>query len=144
MDTKLGVHRVQQGDAKRFVRCNHVAARWAGLLALAAVSSIFVGCAAEAEVAPAPAVPVDYYYYPYTYYDGHIVYYVHGDWYYPYGNRWYYYRSAPPGLAHYAGPMHQYRSPYYQAAPYARPQYRAPAAPPYRPAPRAHGGGPRR
>src|SRR5262245_38731571 len=84
MDSEPGVHRVQHGDARRFVRWEHVAARWAGLLALVAASSVFVGCAAEAEVAPAPAVPVDYYYYPYTYYDGHIVYYVDGSWYYPY------------------------------------------------------------
>jgi hypothetical protein len=85
-----------------------------------------IACTAEvAAVSP----PRDYYYYPYTYYDGHIVYYIDGSWYYPNGGRWYSYRHAPAALQ----TSHYYRSPY----------YRAPASPYYRTPPYGRGGGPR-
>jgi hypothetical protein len=74
-----------------------------------AVSGV-AGCRAEVE--PAVAVPADYYAYPYTYYDGHIVYFVHGSWYYPYGNRWYHYRRVPSGLERRTGSLHYYRPPH--------------------------------
>ncbi len=110
--------------------------RWVTCLALVAAGSL-TGCAAE--VATAPVAPADYYYYPYTYYDGHIVYYVNGSWYYPYGNRWYYYRRVPPELAHRTGSLYYYRAPYARPYRYSTP-YRTPA--PYRPAPYGRGGGP--
>jgi hypothetical protein len=112
---------------------------------LIAASSALTGCAAE--VATAPVAPRDYYYYPYTYYDGHIVYFMEGNWYYPYGNRWYVYRHVPSGLVYRPGRMYQYHHAprYYRAAPYARPYYRGPAPRPYyAPPPRGHGGGPYR
>jgi hypothetical protein len=93
-----------------------------------------MGCTAE--VAAVPAAPVaDYYDYPYTYYDGHIVYYVNGGWYYPYHDSWYYYRSVPPDLARRTGSLYYYRGPSYRAPP-------APYAHPYYPAPYGRGGGP--
>jgi hypothetical protein len=134
MDSNSVSDPVQQGYARQFVRWGRAAMRWAGL-ALVAASSGAVGCVAE--VAPAPVAPLDYYYYPYTYYDGHVVYYVQGNWYYPYGDRWYYYRHVPPGLVYRRAPVYQYRPPYYYyRAPYARPPY-------YR-VPRGYGGGPHR
>jgi hypothetical protein len=84
--------------------------RKASILTLVAAAAGLAGCVAE--VAPAPVAPVDYYEYPYTYYDGHIVYFVHGSWYYPYGNRWYYYRRVPPGLSRRSGELHYYHAPY--------------------------------
>jgi hypothetical protein len=139
MHSASALQRVQQGDAGRFTRCGRALARWAARLACLGLGAGVVGCVAE--VAPAPVVPADYYFYPYTYYDGHIVYNMYGNWYYPYGNRWYYYRHVPPGLVYRQGAMYQYRPPpsYYRGAPY----YRAPyARPPYRVVP--YGGGPRR
>jgi hypothetical protein len=131
MDSHSPLDRVQQGDAGRLARWGRRAARWAGRLLLAAGGTGLAGCVAE--VAPAPVAPLNYYYYPYTYYDGHIVYHVAGNWYYPYGNQWYYYRRVPPGLAYHPGVVYQYRPPSYYRAP---PVYRV--APP----PRGYGGGP--
>ena len=110
-------------------------ARWTGLLALVAATAGLSGCAAEVATEPAVAVPSDYYYYPYTYYDGHIVYFMNGSWYYPYGNRWYYYRHEPPELSSRTGSLRYYRPPYYRAPAAAPPYYRTPS-------PYGRGGGP--
>src|SRR5262245_57744862 len=111
MKPAMGVH---NGD-----ECHSGGAAWprwivrgvAGLMFAAAVTGV-AGCMATAEVEPAVAVPDDYYVYPYTYYDGHIVYFVHGSWYYPSGNRWYHYRRVPPGLERRTGSLQYYREPY--------------------------------
>ncbi len=80
-------------------------------LFIIAASAGLAGCAATVE--PAVAVPVNYYEYPYTYYDGHVVYYVQGHWYYPHRDRWYHYRRVPPDLA-------RRSTYYYHRAPYGR------------------------
>jgi hypothetical protein len=128
MDGNLASADVQRGDVARAKRWGRAVVRYAALVALIAASSALGGCAAEVATAPVP--PRDYYYYPYTYYDGHIVYFVEGNWYYPYGNRWYVYRHVPPALA--SRHVYQYRGPY----------YRAPAARPYARPPYGHGSGP--
>jgi hypothetical protein len=138
MMPQSSLEHVQARDVPRW---RGALARCVGVAALALAGATVSGCAAE--VVPAPAAPVDYYYYPYTYYEGHIVYNVNGSWYYPYGNRWYYYRHVPPALAGRSGSLQYYRPPYYRATPYARPGYTAPPA--YRPnyrAPYGRGGGP--
>src|SRR5689334_6982210 len=109
MDGNLASADVQRGDDARWGR---VIVRRAAVVVLIAASSALTGCAAE--VVTAPVAPSGYYYYPYTYYDGHIVYFVEGNWYYPYGNRWYVYRHVPPGLAY--PYTYQYRGPYYRGA----------------------------
>jgi hypothetical protein len=87
-------------DKHRF----HTAKRWISSFARAAAIPVAIATSAgalagcTAEVAPAVA-PVGYYdSYPYTVYEGRTVYYVNGRWTYPDGNRWYYYRHAPPAL----------------------------------------------
>jgi hypothetical protein len=57
----------------------------------------------EVETVPAADITA----YPHTEYDGRVVYYVNGRWYYPHGRRWYYYRKEPPALVRHRGYVEQ-------------------------------------
>ena len=63
------------------------------------------------------AVPAHIETYPYTYYDGRLVYFVDGRWYYRSGPSWYYYRSEPLHLYEYRGSIHRARPAYYRREP---------------------------
>jgi hypothetical protein len=117
-------------------------------LGLVAVVAFGAGCTVHARgtVAEEPvgttyvtSAPVeDYSGYPSTTYEGHTVFYVHGQWGYPNEGRWVAYRNEPPNLVRYrtrvkeappAHPREEYRDREYRGGEYRAPGEAPPAVP---------------